>query len=291
MRLICKDSEDNNRMDSLTRAIVIGVPCAVVVLVILFPAYGIFFLLTLIILTAISLKVGLHTTPDPWRPVIYRWGQMHRLGPGGVIFLLPGMDALGSADERVDMRPLSQDIVVSQIASVDGESIYMNLELTWRMHPDVTRLTAQIKQTFLRTPEQRRRMIEQTVSVVARHLLLNYSASQLRRADLRENATEILRDAVNELLAPHGLLIDTIFWRGSVPSDEYIKAKLAIKIAHERLAAMIDDVALVRERLPDVSPGDFLTQQAWIDLLRRGVAPPMLPGLPYMPPPPQRPAN
>mgnify|MGYP001241984500 CR=1 FL=1 len=275
-------------MDSLTRVVVIGVPCAVIVLIILFPAHGIFFLLGFAILAVISLKVGLHTTPDPWRPAIYRFGQLHRLGPGGVIFLLPGIDALGGPDERVDMRPLSQDIVVSQIASADGDSVYMNLELTWQMHPAVTRFTSQMKQTFLKTPEQRRRMIEQIVSVVARHLLLNYSANQLRRADLRENATEILRDAVNELLAPHGLLIDTIFWRGSLPSDEYIKAKLAIKIAHERLAALIDDVALVRERLPDVAPADFLTQQAWIDLLRQGVSPPALPGLPYMPPPPAR---
>ncbi len=278
-------------MDSLTRAVLIGVPCAVIVLMILWPAYGIFFLLSLLILAAICLKAGLHTTPDPWRPVIYRWGQLHRLGPSGVVFLLPGIDALGGPDERVDLRPLSQDIVVSQIASAEGDAVYLNLELTWQMHPAMTRLTPLMKQTLQKMPEQRQRMIEHTVSVVARHLLLNYSSDQLRRADLRENATEILRNAVNELLAPHGLLIDTVFWRGSLPSDEYIKAKLAIKIAHERLAALIDDVALVRERLPDVAPGEFLTQQAWIDLLRRGIAPPVLPGLPYMPPPPTKHAD
>lgn len=139
-------------------------------------------------------------------------------------------------------------------------------------------------------------MIEHTVSVVARYLLLNFTSAHLSRADQRESITEILRSSVNELLAPHGLLLETVFWRGASQSDDYLKNKLAMKIAHERVEAIIKDVQLVRERLPEVSPGEFLAQQAYIDLLRRGITPPIMPGqlgnaaipgLPYMPPPPR----
>jgi regulator of protease activity HflC (stomatin/prohibitin superfamily) len=274
-------------MDALTRIVVIGVPCAVVALVMLFPALGVWLILGFIALVSVALKVGLHTTPDPLRPIITRFGQMHRLGPPGSIFVLPGVDGL--AGLTVDMRPTSQDLVIAQVSSAEGESVYLNLELTWQIHPDLVLLTPASKQMLLKNEEQRRRMMEQTVSVVARQLMLSYTAEQLRRSDLREGATEILRDAVNEILAPQGLWVATVFWRGSLPAKEYLEAKLAIKIAHERLEATIKDVQLVRQHLPEVAPAEFLAQQAWIDLLRRGVPPSTLPGLPYMPPPPKPP--
>jgi regulator of protease activity HflC (stomatin/prohibitin superfamily) len=274
-------------MDALTRVVVIGVPCAVLVLVILFPALGVWLILGFILLLIGALKTGLHTTPDPLRPIIMRFGKMHRLGPAGGVFLLPGIDGL--AGVTVDTRPTSQDMVIAQVSSAEGDSVYLNLELTWQIHPDLARLSPAHKQMLLKNDEQRRRMMEQTVSVVARQLMLNYTAEQLRRSDLREGATEILRDAVNEMLTPHGLWVATVFWRGSMPAKEYLDARLAIKIAHERLEAVIKDVQLVRHHLPDVAPAEFLAQQAWIDLLRRGVAPSTVPGLPYMPPPPKPP--
>lgn len=272
-------------MDALTRTLVIGVPCVVIVLIILFPALGIWLMLGFIILMIVVLKTGLHSTPDPLRPIIMRFGHMHRLGPTGGVFLLPGIDRLSGM--TVDTRPVSQDLVIAQVTSMEGESVYLNLELTWQIHPDLVRLTPLTRQMLLKTDKQRRRMMEQNVSVVARQLMLNYTAEQLRRSDLREGATEILRDAVNEILASHGLWVATVFWRGSMPAKEYLEARLAIKIAHERLEAVIKDVQLVRQHLPDVSPAEFLAQQAWIDLLRRGVPPPTFPGLPYMPPPPK----
>src|SRR5579883_996896 len=107
-------------MDSLTRILVIGAPGAVLVLALAFPALGLAIILLGIVLALVCMKVGLHVTPEPMRPLIYRWGQMHRLGPSGMTFLIPGIDAIGP--EQIDMRPVSQDFVVSQINSADGDA-------------------------------------------------------------------------------------------------------------------------------------------------------------------------
>ena len=282
-------------MDSFSRALALGTPAIVVVLMIMFPALSFWILLLALILTGIALKAGLHNVPEPDRAIIYRFGQMHRLGPSGMVFLVPGVDEM--LHEKVDMRPVSQEFVVMQISTGDGDAVYLNLELTWQLRSDIHYIDANMKQTFLRTTDQRKKMIEHTVSVVARNVLLNYTGAHLNRADIRENITEVLRSVVNELLMPYGMVLDTVFWKGSSQSDDYLKNKLAMKIAHERVEAIIKDVQMVRERLPDVSPSEFLAQQAYIDLLRRGITPPMLPGqmgnatipgLPYMPPRPEK---
>ena len=278
-------------MDSLTRALIIGAPCLVIVLVLLFPNHGPLIVLAVAILMAILLKAGLHNTPDPLRPIIYRFGQMHRLGQPGVIVLLPFIEE--QTEHPLDMRPLSLKFDVYQLTASDGESVYMNLELTWQIRSDVDRIDPLLKQTLLKSPEQREHLVEQTISTVARQLLLNYTSVAIKRSDVRESITEILRNAVNELLAPHGLMIETIFWRGSVPSSDYIKAKLAMKIAHEQLEMYVRDMALVGEQLPGVDPEAFVLRQAWLELARKGIAPPMgmmappaTHGLPYMPPSP-----
>ena len=282
-------------MDAFSLALALGTPAIVVVLMIMFPALSFWILLVAIILIGIALKVGLHNVPEPNRPIIYRFGQIHRLGPSGMVFLVPGVDEIAAHQEN--MRPVSQDFVVMQINTGDGDSVYLNLELTWQLRADIHLIDAKMKQIFLRDLEQRKKMIEHAVSMVARNLLLNYTSIHLTRADIRENITEVLRSVVNELLLPYGILLDTVFWKGSTQSDEYLKNKLAMKIAHERVEAIIKDVQLVRERLPDVSPSEFLAQQAYIDLLRRGITPPvlpgqlggtMIPGLPYMPPKPEK---
>jgi len=277
-------------MDSLTRALLIGAPSLVIVSVLLFPSYGPFIFLAAAIVAAVALRVGLHNTPDPFRPIIYRFGQMHRLGQPGVSLLLPFIDE--QAPQSLDMRPLSLKFDVYQLAASDGDSVFMNLELTWQMRPDVDRIDPLLKQTLLKSPEQRERLVEHTISTVARQVLLNYTTAALKRSDARESITEILRNAVNELLAPHGLMVETIFWRGSVPSPDYLKAKLAMKIAHEQLELYVQDMALVGEQLPSVDPETFVLRQTWLELARRGIAPPVgalpaaTPGLPYMPPPP-----
>lgn len=278
-------------MDSLSRALLIGAPCLVIILVILFPTHGVLIILSALIVTAVALKLGLRNTPDPFRPIIYRFGQIHRLGPAGVIMLLPFIDE--QATQLIDMRPISLKFDVYQLAASDGESVYMNLEMTWQLRPDIQRIDALLKQTFLKSPEQREQMVEHTSSVVARQVLLGYTTPLLKRSDVREAITEILRDAVNDLLAPHGLMIETIFWRGSVPSSEYVKAKLAMKIAHEQLALYVEDMQNIGAQLPGVDPETFVLHQAWLELARRGIAPPVgtLPpttgaALPYMPPRP-----
>src|SRR6185437_8042411 len=124
-------------MDSLTRVFVIGAPGALIILALAFPMFGIVIILLGVVLALICLKMGMYATPDPLRPIIYRWGQMHRLGPGGVVFLMPGIDAAGA--EQIDMRPISQDFVVSQINAAEGDAVYLNLELSWQFRPDIAR--------------------------------------------------------------------------------------------------------------------------------------------------------
>lgn len=251
-----------------------GIACGVLAIITwtMFP-----WLVAWIALQAIVLKLCLRRVDEPQRAIIMRLGQMHHLAASGLVFLVPLYDALGS---RITMKPVPQKFTVYQLGAQDGSSIYLNLELFWRFRPDIDRITTPLKQTMLKDDTELKAMVEQAVTVVARQLVLSYTPDQLKRADSREALTDVLRSSVNEVLSPHGIQIETIFWRGSIPSSELLQERLAITLSRERLRAMIADVQTVQEELPSMSAEQFLAFQAWLELLKKGLPAPNLP--PYI---------
>lgn len=267
-------------MDSSFRVVLVGAASIAIALVMLLPSAALLVVAVWLMAQAILFRVSLHRVAEPHRPIILRLGQMHRLGPSGVFFLAPWVDTI---EGTVSMKPESQEFTVTQLHAGDGDGVYMNLELIWRLRPDIFKIDEPLKQMLLKTEEQRRRLVEQSVSTLARQLLLHYGGDQLKRADTRDHVTEILRTAVNEYLLPHGMMIDSIFWRGTNPAKEMNEAKLRIKIAHEQVQGMVYDMELVRQRFPDLPAEEFLAYQAWLELIRRGVSPPGVPNMPLFP--------
>jgi regulator of protease activity HflC (stomatin/prohibitin superfamily) len=272
-------------MDPSYRRVLAGLSGFALVSIVLFPhALGAILIVWLVAMVA-SWPACMRSVPEPQRAIVMRGGVMHHLGASGLVCVIPLIESLG---KRVEMSPHSQSFVVHQIAANDGKSIYMNLELTWRLRPDITMIDDALRQTLLKTDEQQRAMIEQNVSVIAREIVLLFAPDQLKRADTRESIAEIMRAAVNDLLRPHGLEIETIFWRGSLTSSKVIEERQAIAISQERVEALIREIKLLQEQLPGMPVEQLLIYQAWVDLLRRGIAPPAPPGYFHMPSPPQK---
>ncbi len=273
-------------MESSYRTVLIALGCAAIALALLAPRALPLIAVGWAVALPLSWLACMRRIAEPYRPIVSRLGMMHRLGPPGFAFVIPLIEQIS---QRVSVMPHMQQFVVHQIASSDGNTMYMNLELTWRVRPDITTIDDALRQALLKTDEQLNLMIEQTVSVVARQLVLSFAPDHLKRADTRESVTEILRSAVNEMLTPHGLMIDTVFWRGSVPAADLIKERLAISISHERVEGLIRDITLMQERLPGMQADQIMLYQTWLDLLRRGIAPPTAPpGIFHIPtPPPQ----
>jgi regulator of protease activity HflC (stomatin/prohibitin superfamily) len=219
---------------------------------------------------------------EPDQPIIWRGGQMHHLGQPGVNLLIPIVESIQGTVDTMTQR--SQKFEVHQVATGDGSSVYMNLELDWRFHPDIYRIDYMLKQTFLRSEEQLEALVDQTVTIKARHLVQQYTSDTFKDADTRQRCVDILRQHANQALAAHGIIVDHIFWRGSIPKPEVLKARREISIEQERLRAMITEVQIIQEKLPNVSAEQFLTFRAWLELLRHGIpaplSPPNIPGMP-----------
>ncbi len=268
------------------RLALVGVPGVLLVALLLFPDQAWWLALVLIAVGAIVLKLGLHQTPEPRRPIITRLGRMHRLGPPGLIFLWPGIEA--ALPVPIEIRPISQVFAPANVLTADGQGIALHFEVTWQLRPDITLIDAAIRQTLLKTPDQRCAMLEQTMNAVARQLFMQFPAAQIATPEMREDLVGIMRDSTNELLAPHGMMIETIFWRAAPLEAEHLRARQNVTITHEQVEALIRDIKLIQEHLPGVAPETLLAQQAWLDLLRRGITPhSAVPGLPYMPPRPR----
>ncbi len=275
-------------MDSSMRGLFVGMAAIAIALMIFLPNLALLILFCWILTQGGIWVTCMRRVNEPERAIILRYGHIHHLSPSGIFFMLPWAETMG---DLVNMKPESQEFTITQLHAGDGEGVYMNLELTWRIRPDLDTIDEQAKQFLLKTPDQRKTYIEHSVNVVARQLVQDYTSDQLKRADARERAIDIIRTAINEMLEPSGVMIDSLFWRGSSPAKELNDAKLKVKIAHEQVQGMLTDIEAVRERLPDVPAQEFLTYQAWIELIRRGVSPPGAPNMPQFPLNPTPPAS
>ncbi len=275
-------------MDSSLRGLFVGMAAVAIALMIFLPNLALLILFCWILAQGGIWVTCMHRVNEPERAIILRYGHIHHLSPSGIFLVLPWAETLG---DLVNMKPESQEFTITQLSAGDGDGVYMNLELTWRIRPDLDKIDEQSKQFLLKTSDQRRTYIEHSVNVVARQLIQEYTSDQLKRADARERAIDIIRTAINEMLEPSGAMIDTLFWRGSSPAKELNDAKLKVKIAHEQVQGMLTDIEIVRQRLPDVSAEEFLAYQAWLELIRRGVSPPGVPNMPQFPLIPTPPAS
>ncbi len=257
---------------------------AIVIVAIVDKAYFGIAIIVIVILGVLYCVFCVRVVEEPWQPIIWRGGQMHHLGQSGVNLLIPFVENI---DGQIDtMRQRSQEFTVYQVATRDGSSIFMNLELDWRFLPGIYAIDDDLKQTFLRSEEQLAKLVEQTITIEARRLVQQYET--LKDARTRQQCIDLLHHDANLALAGYGLQIDRIFWRGSITSDAVLKARRQITIEQERLRAMIADVQTLHDKLPNVSAEQFLTFQAWLELLRHGIpaplSPPNIPGSLSKPP-------
>jgi regulator of protease activity HflC (stomatin/prohibitin superfamily) len=253
---------------------------AILIVAIVNKAYFGIAIIAVVILGILYRVFCVRIVNEPDQPIIWRGGQMHHLGQSGFNLLIPFVENI---DGHVNtMTPHPQKFTVHQVATGDGTSIFMNLELEWRFHPGIYYIDYQLKQIFLKTDDQIEALVEQTVTIIARRLVQRHDS--LRGADVRQRCIDILLHEANHALDGYGIQVDHIFWRGSITSNEVLRAQRRIRIEHERLHAMIADVQTLREKLPNVSAEQFLTFQAWLELLRHGIpaplSPPNIPGMP-----------
>jgi|GEM_PF-2876748 len=254
-----------------------------VVLAVFFPDKIGFIAVAGIIVFFVSYRLSIHIIKEPLRPIIFRWGQIYRLGPSGWIFLLPTVETMA---ECVDMSPHSHEFTVINIHDTGGSSVYLNVEIFWRLRSTIDMIDEPIKLMLLKSDTDRIRLVEQAISVVARQLVLSYRPDQIGRADIRQEFTYHLCTAVNEYLFVHGLMVESLFWRGSNTHEDINKAKREITISHEQVGGLLADMQLIQEKMPNISPEQLLAYKAYLELIRRGMPIPTLPNLGVLSAPP-----
>jgi hypothetical protein len=255
-------------MDSVYRAFLVVTLSAVVVLLLLFPEYLAIILLSWTSIMIISVRFCTRRIDEPKRPLILRFGRLHRLGPSGLNFVVPFAEKISN---DVDMSPHVHKFVVSQIHDDQNNPIHMNIELLWRLNPGINEIDEDLKLTLLRDDDQRKTHVEQVITVFARQIVLHHPGKLMNRADTREAIMNALRNAVNEYLQPQGLILESIFWRGSMPAEEVSRAHRETNIAHIRIKGLLEDLHTVQESLPDMSAEQFLAYQTYLEMLKRGM--------------------
>ncbi len=169
--------------------------------------------------------------------------------------------------------------------SDSNERFYAELQIRWRISPEITLIDQMIKMTLImdlrlneKSPDtsidELGQMVDQTINVAAKHLALHYPKQAFERIDTREDFIQVLRDSVNEIFKPYGLVLETVYWVDFDSNKDKLAAQVEIAISHERVSGLIKDIQEIREKLPDLPPEDIITLQAYLDLLRRGLPPP-----------------
>lgn len=259
-----------------------------IALLIFFPNIAALLIFVALVIGVILAFTCVHQINEPFRPVIFRNGQMYRLAPPGLVFLIPLIDTfehVGETDEHINggksyinFKPITFVCKIYQIMTNDDDTIDMEVELEWQLRQSIDHIDDALRQTLLESSEQRQRHIEHVLSVVVRHLVMAYSSTQIKRADIRDRVLEDLFTSANELIFIRGLVINTLYWPRLAINDEIWRARREIKITHERVEGLIADVQTVQKLMPGLPAEEFLAYQAWIELLRKGISIPQMPG-------------
>jgi regulator of protease activity HflC (stomatin/prohibitin superfamily) len=250
-----------------------------VILYLYYPERLVLIVLGAIVVLTLLFFLTLRPVPEPDRAIVYRLAKFHHIDGPGYVFLVPTFDKIEGALDMGMQEALKFD--VPQIRTADNKPIKTNLEVSWRIHPDVNgRVNAKVKSMILMTPDQRAALVEEVVISMGRQVVSSYNEAQLSTAAAREAAAATMLDGANEILEGYGLQVDRVFWRGTTPPKPVSEAKVQTLVAQEQAESLIKTVEAIRTRLPDMQPEEFLALQAWLDMFRRGGggSPPVPPG-------------
>jgi SPFH domain/Band 7 family protein len=245
--------------------------CAMIVLYLYFPQRWPLLLLGLVVYAVLLWVVAMRPVAEPLRGVVYRLATLNHIAGPGYIFLIPTIDRI---EGFLDMRPTLLEVEVPQIRTADNAPVRTNLEVTWRLHPSIRgHVSGPVRATLLMREAERKKLVEETVILMARQIVSSYTIAQITPATAREAASATIAEGANELLEPQGVMVDRIFWRGSQYPAALTQAKLASAVRLEHAESLIATVEALKKRLPDMQPEEFLALQAWLDMFRRSGGP------------------
>jgi hypothetical protein len=118
--------------------------------------------------------------------------------------------------------------------------------------------------------ERRKTLVAETMILTARQIVFSYTAPQLGTTAAREAAMAEMTRAGNERLNVSGILVDRVFWRGSVYPTKLSEAKLEGAIRLERTQTLIAMIEAFKKRLPEMQPEEIMALDAWLDTFGRG---------------------
>ena len=243
--------------------------CICLVFIFYYP-WTVFFLLPLWIAFALLLwKVAMVPVSEPKRAVVFRMEVFHHVARSGYVFLLPTFDRI---ERDVSVGEEIMDFKVPQFYTADSERPTCNLEVAWKIRNDVEgRISDKVREMVLMSDDLRKKLVEQTVIGIARELALSYDAAQLKDNRVREGFCTTVTQAANEILSGHGLVIERIFWRGSLPLPEVLKAEVDGMVAAAEVKSMVNAIKAIREDLgANVSAEDLYAMHEFIKMMRKG---------------------
>jgi hypothetical protein len=243
--------------------------CICLVFIFYYP-WTVFFLLPLWVAFILALwKVAMVAVSEPKRPVIFRLEIFHHIARSGYIFLMPGLDRI---EREISIAEEMLELKVPQFVTANGEKITCNLEIAWKIRNDVEgRVSDKVREMALMTDEHRTKLVEQTIIRMARELALSYVSEQLKDNRIREGFCTTVVQAANEILNSHGLIVERIFWRGSLTPPSVQEAQVQGQVAAEEVKAMVNMIKTIREDLgQDVSAEDLYAMHQFIKMMQKG---------------------
>jgi regulator of protease activity HflC (stomatin/prohibitin superfamily) len=250
------------------RVTVFVAACIGVVLFLYYPDRALLIAAVEAVFALLLWLITMRPVPEPDRALIYRLALLNRVAGPGYVFLIPALDHI---EGTLDMGLHEKAIEVPNIRGMDQQYVRTNLEVSWRIHPTVQgRLPARVRETLLMNDQQREKMVEEKVILIARQVVNSYTSEQLKPAAAREAATATMTDAVNEILEGYGLQVERIFWRGSQFPAKLSAAQLEGAVRLEEAKTLIATLEEARKHFPDLPAEEFLALSAWLDMYRHG---------------------
>jgi len=257
--------------------------CFCLVFIFYYP-WTVFFLLPLWIALALGLwKFAMVPISEPNRAVIFRLEVFHHVANSGYVFLLPSLDRVA---QEISTAEHLMDFKVPQFYTSDGQRPTCNLEVAWKIKHEVEgRVSDKVRDMVLMNDEQRQKLVEQTTISIARQLALSYASEQIKDNRVREGFCTTIRQAANEVLHSYGLIVERIFWRGSLPIPDVQSAEVRGMVEAAEVKSMVNAIKMIREELgAEVSAEDLYTMYEYITMLRKGGVNPFNRGTPPTPP-------
>jgi regulator of protease activity HflC (stomatin/prohibitin superfamily) len=242
-----------------------------VVLFLYYPERWLLIIAAEIVFSTLLWFIAMKPVPEPDRAVVFRLATFHHIAGPGYIFLVPTLDRIEGV---LDMTPQEIEIEVPQVRTADSEYVRTNLEVTWRISPDVQgRLSGKMREMIHMSPERRAKIVQEEAIHIARQVVNSYTLEQFGVAANRESAMATMTDGVNEKIAGYGLLVDRVFWRGSPFPAKLNEARLEGAIRLERAQSLIKMIEAFKKRLPEMQPEEIMALDAWLDTFSRGGGP------------------